>query len=79
MRQVYLLWHCHELRDDLGVHDEEKLIGVFSRRKKAREAIELLKSKDGFKDYPLECFEIHKTVIDGINWIDGFCTVYWSE
>ena len=28
--KVYLLWHTHELTDDFGTHDEEKLIGVFS-------------------------------------------------
>ena len=24
----YLLWHIHELHDDYGPHDEEKLIGT---------------------------------------------------
>ena len=27
---VYILWHIHELHDDYGPHDEEKLIGIFS-------------------------------------------------
>lgn len=27
---VYVLWHIHELHDDYGPHDEEKLIGIYS-------------------------------------------------
>ena len=36
---VYILWHIYELHDDYGPHDEEKLIGIFSTREKAAEAI----------------------------------------
>lgn len=79
MEEVYLLWHCHELEDDFGLHDEEKLIGVFSSEEKAEEAINLLKNKEGFSDYPKECFEIHKTTVDRPNWTEGFCTVAWTE
>lgn len=79
MKEVYLLWHCHELKDDFGVHDEEKLIGVFSSEEKAEEAINLLKDKEGFSDYPKECFEIDKATVDGLNWTKGFCTVTWTE
>ena len=28
--KLYLLWHIHELNDDYGSHDEEKLIGIYS-------------------------------------------------
>ena len=27
--KVFLLWHTHELTDDFGTHDEEKLIGHY--------------------------------------------------
>lgn len=37
---VYLLWHIYELTDDHGTHDEEKLIGIFTTRQKALEAVE---------------------------------------
>ena len=30
MQKVYVLWHSHELKDDLGSHDEIKMIGIFS-------------------------------------------------
>lgn len=76
---VFMLWHIHELKDDFGTHDEEKFIGVFSSEAQAKKAIELLKNREGFRDYPLSCFEIHKTEVDRMNWIDGFSTVHWKE
>ena len=27
---AYVLWHIHELHDDYGPQDEEKLIGIYS-------------------------------------------------
>lgn len=45
--KAYLLWHIHELHDDYGVHDEEKLIGIFSTEEKAAEAIETHKDLEG--------------------------------
>lgn len=76
---VFLLWHLYELTDSDGARDEEKLIGVFSSEEKAKDAIEQLKGKEGFRDHPLSCFEIHKSKIDRINWVDGFVTVHWTE
>lgn len=76
---VFLLWHIHDLKDDFGTHEEEKLIGVFSSEEKANAAIELLKYREGFRDYPLNCFEIHETEVDQISWLDGFSAVYWCE
>ena len=76
---VFMLWHVYELRDDFGIHDEEKLIGIFSSEANAQEAIEQLKDKEGFRDLPLCCFEIHKTKVDRIGWEDGFATVRWKE
>lgn len=76
---VFLLWHIHDLEDDFGTHEEEKLIGVFSSEGKAEEAIELLKGKEGFRDLPVTCFEIHKMRVDRTGWTDGFCTVRWRE
>ena len=58
--KVYVLWHVYELADDFGEHDEEKLIGIYSTEEKARNAIQSHKDLEGFKDLPLECFEIHE-------------------
>ena len=76
---VFMLWHTYEQEDDFGVHEEEKLIGVFSSEAKARDAVEHLKDKEGFREFPLCCFEIHKTTVDRVGWEDGFATVRWKE
>lgn len=73
---VFLLWHIYELTDGDGIRDEEKFIGVFSSEEKATDAIEQLKGKEGFRDYPVSCFEIHKSKVDRVGWVDGFVTVY---
>ena len=75
MMDVFLLWHVYELTDGDGTHDEEKFIGVFSSEEKAKDAIEQLKGKAGFRDYPVSCFEIHKGKMDRVGWVDGFGTV----
>ena len=77
--KVFVLWHIHELNDDYGPHDEEKLIGIYSTEEKAAEAIEAHKDLEGFRDYPVECFEIHEAVVDRSNWNEGFTTVRYSE
>ena len=78
--KVYLLWHTHELTDDLGTHDEEKLIGVFSSAEKADDTIESYKSLEGFRDYPLNCFMIDEYEMDDpTNLTEGFFTAQWTE
>ena len=72
LTDVFLLWHTHDLTDDCGTHEEVKLIGVFSSEEKASEAMEQLKDKEGFRDFPVSCFEISKMEIDQTNWADGF-------
>ena len=63
--KVYLLWHTHEITDGFGIHDDEKLIGVFSSAEKANCIIEKYKNLDGFKDCPLDSFFIDEYEIDG--------------
>ena len=79
LTDVFLLWHTHDLTDDCGTHEEVKLIGVFSSEEKAKKAMEQLKDKEGFRDFPISCFEIAKTKIDRPSWIDGFSLVHWTE
>ena len=50
---VFMLYHIYEQKDDFGVHDEEKLIGIFSSEANAQGAIEHLKDKEGFRDLSL--------------------------
>ena len=48
--KVYVLWHVYKLSDDIGEHDEEKLVGIYSTEKKARDAIQNHKDLEGFKE-----------------------------
>ena len=79
MTDVFLLWHTHDLTDDCGTHEEVKLIGVFSSEKKASEALEQLKDKEGFRDFPVSCFETAEMKVDQSSWADGFFTAHWTE
>ena len=62
-------------------HFEIKEIGVFDSYKKATDAIDIVKNKNGFKDYQ-DCFSIKKlfklfkpALLNNIYWKDGFDTV----
>lgn len=78
-KDVFLLWHTHNLTDDFGTHEEVKLIGAFSSEEKANEAIGQLQDKEGFRDFPISCFEIAKTKIDRVSWADGFFVAHYAE
>ena len=79
LSDVFLLWHTHDLTDDCGTHEEVKLIGVFSSEGKASEALEQLKDKEGFRDFPVSCFETAGMKVDQSSWADGFFTAHWTE
>ncbi len=76
---IFLLWHTHDLTDSYGIHKEVKLIGVFSSEEKANEAIGQVKDQEGFRDFPISCFQIDKSKIDQPSWADGFSTIHWTE
>ena len=48
--KVYVLWHVYKLSDDIGEHDEEKLVGIYSTEKKARDAIQNHRRSYGIQD-----------------------------
>ena len=76
---VFMLYHIYEQKDDFGVHDEEKLIGIFSSEANAQGAIEHLKDKEGFRDRPLSCLRSIRQRWSRISWEDGFAAVRWKE
>ena len=76
MEYVYALWH---MREDEDGFDHELMLGIFSTEEKAESAVESLKDKPGFKDYP-HGFEIHEYMIDGrVQMDEGFVTVRPGE
>ena len=73
MEFVYRIDHVYEVD---GI-EEVKFIGVFSTMKKAQEVVNQLISEPGFRDYPIDAFQINKTKIDRVGWSEGFCS--WED
>ena len=68
------LWHQ---RYD-GHQDHDKLLGVYSTKEKAEQAVAQLRVKPGFRDYP-EGFEILEGPIDETYSLEGFVSVWGDE
>jgi hypothetical protein len=65
---VYLLWFVQERPQG---EDIELLIGIYDSDLAARAAIDRLKGKRGFVDFP-EGFQIHPRRIGQDSWTEGF-------
>lgn len=86
MDSVYLLQHLHVLP-----HGEEdvKVIGIYSSRQAAIEAVERLKVQPGFVEHPSlidplvddepDGFYIDKYPLDKDHWAEGYITDYPGE
>jgi homoserine kinase type II len=69
---VFVVQHVHVLDDE---SEEVKMIGVYSSRQKADEAVARLKSQPGFCHTP-QGFAVSKYVIDRDHWPEGYVTAY---
>lgn len=69
MDAVFLLWHVHTLQGN----DEELFIGAYSSENDARAAIDRLRDKPGFVNYP-DGFQIHPYKLNLDHWTEGFVT-----
>ncbi|HEY8505603.1 MAG TPA: hypothetical protein VIL46_13545 [Gemmataceae bacterium] len=68
--EVYPLWHVHEFEDG---REDEKLLGIYSSRELAEEALERARSLPGFRDAP-DGFEIGCYTVDRVCWPEGYVT-----
>lgn len=68
--RVYLLWFVREQQGD----DIELLIGVYDSESAAKVAIERLRDKPGFVDFP-DGFQIHWRELGLDSWTEGFVQV----
>lgn len=87
---VHLLWHVRHAknldgsdvqhRDSSGDvlidddFDDVKIVGVYSSKQAAADAIDRTRTRPGFAEEP-DCFTIDRYTIDEDNWTDGFVTV----
>ena len=70
MKKIYYLYHVrYEDTDD----EDVKVIGIYSLRKQAKLAIERMKKKPGFIDFP-NGFQIIPSVLNRAEWLEGFVT-----
>lgn len=75
MGKVYLLQHCYEYEVVEDISKENiKIIGIYSSRERAEQAIERYKLKEGFNRFPVDCFYIDGYELDQDHWKDGFIT-----
>lgn len=71
MKTVFVLQHSSEMS---GTGEQErKLIGVYSTKEKAEEAVNRLRRQPGFVDLP-DCFYIDEYTLDEDHWDEGFTT-----
>ena len=70
MQKIYYLYHVrYEDTDD----EDVQIIGIYSSRKQAKLALERMKKKTGFIDFPND-FQIVQSVLNREGWVDGFIT-----
>ena len=70
MKKVFVLEHVHE--HEKG-NENIKLIGIYSSKKNAEEAISQLVCVSGFKDTP-DGFHVDEYELDQTQWLDGYVT-----
>ena len=68
---VYLLWFVQERKES---EDAELLIGVYDSEVAAKAAIDRVRNKPGFADFP-EGFQIHHRELGQDSWTEGFVAV----
>ena len=64
---VFLAWHTRVDADS----EDSKLLGVYSSEAAAQAAINRLRYKPGFRNYP-DGFEVSEHELDRDGWTEGF-------
>jgi homoserine kinase type II len=72
MKKIFIVWH---IRTTVEEDDEIKFIGGYSSGQAAEDAIDRLKNKPGFRDYP-EGFLVDAYEVGKDHWAEGFFTYY---
>lgn len=77
MTTVYILYHYDQ--ETLEDNDHRKMVGVYSTEKRAEQAIERLRDKPGFREFPERWFIGHAVLDKDTQWTDGFVTIQPGE
>lgn len=74
-QRFYKVWH---MRADEEGQDHDKLLGIYSSREKAEQALAGLRVKPGFRDYP-DGFELYEAALDETCFTEGFVSLWGDE
>lgn len=74
MKTAFVVQHVHEFDD----REDVKLIGVYSSRQRADDAVARLRAAPGFRDAP-NAFSVAEYEVDADHWVEGFATVGQRE
>ena len=83
MKIIYVLHHIYNIDEDC---EDLKIIGIYSSLDAAEQAVNRLKDKPGFREFPNvrdvdqieeSGFEISEALIDRDGWVEGFAT--WTN
>lgn len=71
---IYILWHAYDYVDSEGNEEMvQKCLGIYNTKELAEAAIERYYCLPGFREFPKDCFEIEKSVLDtDFAWTEGF-------
>jgi hypothetical protein len=76
---IYELWHFPiGPHDDFDEDGESKIIGIYSSEANAKAAIERLRLKPGFRDWP-GGFRIFDRWLDHDGWPEGYVDPYEND
>ena len=71
-KRIYYLDYVYEFKDG---HDNIRLLGVFSSRKKAKEALLRIKNNPSYKKI-VKHLVISGSFMEKLNWPNGYVIVY---
>lgn len=74
MKCVYELTHFYDYGENME-YTKSRVLGIFSTKEEAENAIKMYSKLKGFRDYPMECFNIDKYILDKMCWAEGFIHV----
>lgn len=72
LEKVFILHHAHQITPE---QEDVKLIGIYSTRKRAKEARSRTVKLPGFCDAP-DGFHIDEYEVDADHWTEGYVTLY---
>lgn len=62
MNSIFFVQHSYQTGE--GDLEKNKIIGIYSSRQNAEKTIARLSTNEGFRDHPIDCFELEEYKLD---------------